>query len=504
MTSIRRHLTVRLLIGTFAVAALVLAAVFAYLRHELYEQFDVALLSRARMLGSLVRVDDERGVIEFEMTQRSAAEYGQGRTPDYFEIWEQDGKVLARSGGLAASANLPRDPHPQPSDAPARFFDLTLPDGRQGRAVEFLVEPSEEDEQSTSTAAPQKQVQPGPPVTLVLAADVSELDDATLKVLVSLLAVFGAYAGATVWTVVASVRRGLRPLTEIGDAVARVDPETLDSRFDVAGLSDELRPIGQKLNELLARLDDAFRRERRFTSNVAHELRTPIAELRSLAEVALRWPGDAESAGRNFSDVLGIAQQMEAVVAALLSIARSQAGHESLSLGAVQVTDAVTDTWRPHAAKARSHNLDATFDVRPAMLRSDRTVLSVMLGNLFGNAVSYTPAGGRIECVGRMDGNARYVLEIANTNESITDADLQLLSEPFWRKDASRANTSTNSGLGLALVATYAKLLHAQFTLSLRKPSLFVATLIIPLEEDAPAAAPKQSETRREPAAALT
>ncbi len=482
MTSIRRHLTIRLALGTFLIAATGLLVIFLYLRFKLLEQFDNALLSRAQTLGSLVRVDDGR--LEFELTERSTAEYRLMKRPDYFELWDSGGGVLARSASLATS-DLPRAPDGAPRVGRKRFFFLTLPDGRSGRAVECLVEPGREDDAHDTGPAESEAAPSIPLVTLVLATNTTELNKALEHVLVVLLLVMACVSAVTIFTVARFVRRGLGPVRDIGDAVAAIGPENLTRRFETAVLPEELRPIGEKLNELLARLAGAFERERRFTSNVAHELRTPIAELRALAEVTLRWPGDGEATARSFGDVLGIARQMQAMVTALLAIARSESGQHPLTLGPVELAEVVTDAWRPHAAVANTRGLAVDINVKPMSLASDRATLATMLGNLFANAVTYTPTGGRVMC--RCEGcdtveGGRCVVEILNTNNSLGATDLPLLAEPFWRKDAARTDSS-NSGLGLTLVATYAKLLDVQFTTSLPTPDVFCARLEIPCAE---------------------
>ena len=501
MSSLRVHLTRRLAAGTFLVAAGGLLIVFVYLRFELLEQFDNTLTSRARTLGSLVHIDDDTGQLEFELTERAMAEYRPSRHPDYFQIWDHRGAVVARSTSLAAG-DLPRVPAGATRHGRASHFYLTLPDGRAGRAIEFRVDPAHEDEK-TGIASPAASARPSDPVALVLATDLAELNEAFRHTLAVFSLVIAAVSVGTVLTVKRLVRRGLRPLDDIGEAVARIGPATLDARVETGPLPEELRPIGEKLNELLSRIGAAFQRERRFTSNVAHELRTPIAELRSLAEVALKWPGDPEvAASRNYRDVLAVSRQMEAVVAALLAMARCEAGQQPLESGPVDLADVVAEAWRPHAAGAEARGLSAAFDVpRHTTVATDRALLTAALGNLFANAVTYAPRGTAVATRAGVDAKTgRCLLEITNANDSLADADLPFLTEPFWRKDAARSN-STNSGLGLTLVAAYARLLGVEFGVALPTPDVVAAGLSIPLA-DAVTPAPARLAADRATAAA--
>ncbi len=110
--------------------------------------------------------------------------------------------------------------------------------------------------------------------------------------------------------------------------VRSLDADSLHTRVALVETPREVAPIVDQLNGLLDRLDDSFARERRFTGNVAHELRTPIAELRTLAEVGKKWPEDTASVVGFFEDVNDVAGRMETVIADLLLLARCEAGVE--------------------------------------------------------------------------------------------------------------------------------------------------------------------------------
>jgi two-component system sensor histidine kinase QseC len=112
----------------------------------------------------------------------------------------------------------------------------------------------------------------------------------------------------------------LRPLSSLAKRAETIHASSLQLRFPTDNIPVELLPIAQRLNDLLARLEASFAREQRFSADVAHELRTPIAELRTLAEVALKWPDDVNQAA--LKEALNIALQMESVATGLMALAR--------------------------------------------------------------------------------------------------------------------------------------------------------------------------------------
>jgi two-component system sensor histidine kinase QseC len=309
--------------------------------------------------------------------------------------------------------------------------------------------------------------------------------------------------------VIVAVRTGLRPLRELADAAGSVDATSLDFRFPADRLPAELRQIAGRLNDLLARLDTAFRRERRFSADVAHELRTPIAELRTLSEVALRWPtpGGGDGAGNEADPAADATPRFREVLNALLTLLRARpdgqhpAADESAPVDLGELMDA---TWRPHTHAAEARGVSTRFDIPAGLtVNVDRTLLASIVGNLLSNAVRYTPERGAIGCTaevvaGAGGGSDRLVrLAFGNTNATLTEADLPHLWEPFWRKDGARVNAA-QSGLGLALVDGISRSLGLHVSAELPRPDWFVVTVSIPLSARPvspapPATAPRQT-----------
>ena len=249
-------------------------------RALLFREFDSTL--RAKAMALAAATDVKKGGVEFDLADELLQEFSRPRSAEYFQLWDSNGKTLARSPSLGTN-DLARS---FGTTSSPRFWNLKLPNGHRGRAIGFQFTPEDDgtDEQPPSAAATH------PTVTLVVASNLRSVSG-TLDALTNALLLAAAIVVAGMIVVVRLiVRRGLAPLAGVADRAAHIDASSLGLRFATEPLPAELLPIGHRLNDLLARLEQSFERERQFTADAAHELRTPIAELRSLAEVALKWP----------------------------------------------------------------------------------------------------------------------------------------------------------------------------------------------------------------------
>ncbi len=455
MNSIRLRLGVWLLGGLLLFFAACAAGFYACTRKALVGAFDSTLAIEARNLASMVEWDE--GKIECEFAPDEFSDFASPRQGAFFQMWLEDGTTLLRSPSLGKHSLL----HRMKKNARfPKYWNLELPGDRDGRAILIQFSPkmgAEKDENPPKGEDP-------PVVLLAVARDWSRISQTLDTLFLALLAwgvVLLAGTGILVWM---SVRRGLRPLDEVAARAAQINAATLEMRFPTAAMPVELRPICEKLNDLLARLEESFRRERRFTSDAAHELRTPIAELRTMAEVALKFPGGAEAGERALREALEIAEQMERLVGALLAIARCESGRQVPSLARVDVGELIRESWKVFGEQARARRLDVAQEIaRPLDVETDAAMVSSILANLMSNAAEYTPEKGRIEIraarrsrenEGEEEGAIEVV--ISNTCDSLLPEDIQHIFEPFWRKDAARSD-SAHSGLGLAVAAAFAR-----------------------------------------------
>jgi signal transduction histidine kinase len=459
MRSLRTRLFVYLIGGAVAVLLVAGLALRAIVVDALQREFDGALSAKARGLVALT--EQEGGQVEFEFDEEHMPEFAAGARAEYFELWLADGSLIHRSPSFEGSdrtrgARLARSPPPL---AAPSFQDIQLPDGRRGRQVQIDFVPTlDTEDDPTEAQAPAAGAAGGPTAILLVAREREEFDAAIRR-----LDVTAAGLGVALMLVLAglmhlALRVGLRSLDRLTGQVRALDVTSLDTRIAVDAPPVEIAVVVEQVNALLARVEAGFLRERRLSSDIAHELKTPIAELRNLSEVGARWPEDRATVRQFFEDAGAIAQQMERIVVHLLALARYDEGREQVWTAPVEVAEVVDAAWKPLAREAAAKRLLLHQVIsRGLRLETDPEKFGLMVQNLLSNAVAYSPPGTTVVCASEATAG-RVSVSVTNQVENLEPADLPLMFDRFWRKDEARAG-GRNAGLGLALVRAMADLL---------------------------------------------
>ncbi len=441
------------------VAVLAFPAITSFLRSE----FDDTLLLRARQLTG----QGTAGGTGFDLgfTNQVGAEFQPGPNAEYFEVRRADGTLLARSPSLGGSRLTLR----KANETSPAFFNVKLPEGRRGRAVALRFTGKAE----TNPAGG------GSEIIAVFARDTEHLRRMLALAHATLIGVGVMTLGLAGWFVFALTRRGLRPYAALAEQVRRIQPNSLDLRLDSRGLPDEMIPMVEQLNHLMERLESAFARERRFSANAAHELLTPVSELRAAAENALRWSDDPEATAGLARETLESAGHMQRLVQTLLELAKAEPGGPARSRENFDLVELVQDCAKSQHDQVTAKALTVEYELpASAGVSGHQLAAHSIVQNLLTNAVNYTPPGGRIRCqIDRVAAKVRLVL--ANTNPGLETADLPKLWEPFWRRDAARTDR-THSGLGLVLVHELARAHGWDVTASLPAADWFQVELLIP------------------------
>ena len=439
---------------------------YLFVYHRMVSDFDAALKAKAHAFAGMM--EQEPGGISVELRKEFLPEYNRKYNAEYYEIWSENGEALERSPSLKGS-DLPRRTGTLESPV---FWNPVLPDGRPGRAIGISFFPSIDYEDH-----PLIKSRVG--VQVVLARDRIEISNMLRLLFLGMASLIIIIIIGIITMVPRVVMSGLSPLKRLADYTATIDSKSLGSRYNTAHLPDELQPVVRRLNELLERLEHAFAREKRLTADMAHELKTPIAELRSLAEVALKWPDDDKFVNNALTDACEISKQMDRIVSVLLALGRCESGIQNISPAPADIKDMIPELWEPWQKMADEKHINIKFDLpESAEVITDRVILSSILTNLFSNAVEYCPDGGHIECCLKAH-STDVTVSVKNSNKSLREDDLTHMFEYLWRKDPARSD-SIHSGLGLSLADAFARCLAIDIRAELLQSGDFCITLIIP------------------------
>jgi two-component system OmpR family sensor kinase len=416
----------RLTIVFAALMAVVVAAsavlLYVRLRATLRESVDAGLRSRAQVLIAAL---EKSGISLQEGTQ--LIDPGDA----FAQLAASDGSVLDLSPGLttplipaptlaslAAPSYLERTVQAPEGEVPARLFAIPAPGG----------------------------------TVVVVGASLDDTRD-TLASLARWLAIGGPVALALttviVWLLAGAALRPVERMRSEAEALSASEP---GRRLNIPRTKDEVARLGETLNRLLARLEEALERERRFVDDASHELRTPLAILQAELDLALRrarTPAELEAALESAAEE---SQRLSRLADHLLVLARSDRGRLEVRKMPVDIREMVARTTARFATRANALGITIKEDV-PADTTARIDVLKVeqAISNLLENALGYTPRNGTIEVRIERSGQ-ELVVHIADSGPGFSSQFIPRAFEPFSRTDGARGREEGGAGLGLAIV----------------------------------------------------
>ncbi len=247
-------------------------------------------------------------------------------------------------------------------------------------------------------------------------------------------------------------KRGVRPLAEITETAAHVHSSTLDRRIPTADLPTEIASLAETFNTMLSGLEDSFGRLSRFSADIAHELRTPVNNLRGETEVALRQARTPDEYRSTLESLLEESVRLSRMIDSLLFVARAESPETQISRESLKVGKELHLVREFYDALASDAGITLTVEAPDDLAANlDRTLWQRAIGNLIENAVDHTPPGGRAMVKAFRDGDTLCV-QVSDTGSGIPPEYVSHVFDRFYRVDPSRSTPSGRLGLGLALV----------------------------------------------------
>ncbi|MBI4817664.1 MAG: HAMP domain-containing protein [Deltaproteobacteria bacterium] len=294
------------------------------------------------------------------------------------------------------------------------------------------------------------------PLVLTVAAPAERFSALSTRFRVGLgtAVLLGIMLGALGAAAVAQVVSG--PLRRLSGQVELIDEKSLDRRVDLRGLDPELARLARALNAAFDRLEIAFEQQRNFVGRASHALRTPIASILSVAEVAGRRERSSEENRAALRDIVRVADGASQLIDQLLSLARVDASRGVLSEEMFEVNSVGDDLRALFAPRVEQAGLHLELDVPAGLrIRADRSSFLELLDALLDNAVRYTPKGGRVGLTAQAaDGHVE--IEVWDTGLGIRPEEREEVFERFRRGVAAEESGQPGSGLGLAIAKAIA------------------------------------------------
>jgi heavy metal sensor kinase len=246
--------------------------------------------------------------------------------------------------------------------------------------------------------------------------------------------------------------RSLAPVNRIIETTERIGVDNLSRRLEVPRARDELRRLTEAINAMLGRIERSFQRITQFTADASHDLRTPVAVIRTSAELSLRRPRTAPDYRDTLHKILQTSIETSELLENLLTLARADAGAIGMEMHPLDLDQHVRKVQEHAKVLSSDKQLELVMRVpgTPVWVRADAVAIDRLLLILVDNAVKYTPAGGRCEI--ELSRRATHAeITVRDTGLGIPESDLSSIFERFTRVNQARSRDIPGAGLGLAI-----------------------------------------------------
>jgi heavy metal sensor kinase len=276
--------------------------------------------------------------------------------------------------------------------------------------------------------------------------------------------------------------RALAPVDAISRAAQRINIENLTDRLEVPRTDDQLERLSETLNATFSRLEGSVRHIKQFTADASHELRAPIALIRTTAEVAVQRERTASEYREALDDILHESERTSQMVDSLMLLARADSGKETLDLEPVDARLIVKDAAGQGEKLARNKRLQFEWDLPMIQVNvsADTDALRRVFVILIDNAVKYTPAGGTIKVQIGVRGEFA-VVSVSDNGIGIAHDDLPRVFDRFWRADKVRSRAAGGAGLGLSIAQWIVDQHHGTLTAESKEGQGSIFRASIPL-----------------------
>ena len=411
------------------------ASLYIVLRIELERSTELFLADKLHVLRSMLseRPDDEDALREEIELESAARRYQQF----YIRLLDEHGAPILTTPGMADQLDL------------AELASRTR--GRSERSIAMAGRQRQPFRVTSATVA--VGTPPTHSDTVQIAIDVSQEEELLTRYRLWFWGILLATSVLFPLVGYRIARHGIRPVEEIAATARRITSTNLRERIGSEGYPSELASLAGTFNEMLTRLEESFERISRFTADIAHDLRTPVNNIRGEAEVALARSRTVDEYRDVLESSLEEAVRLSELIGDLLFLARAESPSTDLHREHVNIGELLTTVRDYYDASATDAGILLVVNDGAESLSSelDRSLMLRAVSNLVSNAIAHTPTGGTVT-LAATDEDAAIRIEVSDTGGGIPTEALPRVFDRFFRVDPSRSKASGGSGLGLAIV----------------------------------------------------
>ncbi len=273
-------------------------------------------------------------------------------------------------------------------------------------------------------------------------------------------------------------RFSMRPLFKVMNTIEATSVKKLDVRLAPTHWPHEFMHLANDLNAMFDRLEDSFKRLAQFSADLAHELRTPINNLKGEAEICLMKAHSAEEYQQVLVSSIEELDRLTRIIDSLLLLARVDSPAAQLQKKKLDAEAELRNIFEYYQPVAEEHHIQLNLDGH-AQVMVDEVLFQRVLHNICSNALRYTPDGGKINAQLSME-DGKACITLTDTGIGIPPESLPYIFDRFYRVDAARARASGGSGLGLAIVKSIMDLHHGEIIIKSTPNEGTTITLIFP------------------------
>jgi two-component system, OmpR family, heavy metal sensor histidine kinase CusS len=423
--SIAWQLILLFTVATSLLLACGLGVFYAIVVRHAFAEDNAVLADKVAALSADLR-ENGPNVFAEELQGRQAGEH----TTYWIRMLDSQGRTYAETPGMDRS--LPPDIFPPPQKSA-----LTVGEPKNYRRGSKLFSLVATNEQSGSQ-----------PYMLQVAQDRSSDERVERNFAVLFIIVLSGSVLASAFIAIIVTKRGLRPLQEMTQSLARIGPTHLKEQVSPADWPRELKPLAIAFDDMLKRLDDSFTRLSQFSADLAHELRTPIANMIGEAQVALTRDRTAAEYRETIESTVGECERLSRIVDNLLFVARVDAAREPITRKRFDARAAVEKIAAFYQTIADEHHVTISCS-GDGQIYADSDLFQRAIGNLLDNALRFTPENGSIQ-IALSEHDTDFEITVSDNGCGIAPEHLPRVFDRFYRAESSRG--SDGAGLGLALV----------------------------------------------------